>query len=107
MITKKLPNTHLRLAVAHGFLTVLDIYLLTVIDTLIFLFYAFQRNIDKQQKIVETKRAHRVKRGTGENAFFRELLKNIRKELDWHHTTIPFIVRIIPTIVVAAIIWLL
>lgn len=106
MPSKTLPNTHLRLTIAHRFLTMFDIYVLTVVDSLFFLYYALQRNVLKHQHKVEIKRAHNIKKGNSKTDYVNETLKNIIKEIEYHHKAVPFIIRFIPSIVLGAIIWL-
>lgn len=106
MRSKKSPNTHLRLSLAHRFLKALDLYLLTVIDTLLYLWYALQNNVQKHQKKVEIKKAHNIKRGTGKTEFVDETLNNLIKDIKAHHQKTPFFLRLIPTLVLCAIIWL-
>ena len=106
MRSKNSPNSPLRLLIAHRFFTVLDRYVINVIDTLLFLWYALQNNVQKHQKKVEIKKAHNIKRGTGKTEFVDETLNNLIKDIKAHHEKTPFFLRLIPTLVLCAIIWL-
>lgn len=105
MASKKIPSTHLRFSVLRRIFKGIDHYVLTLVDTLFYLFYAFQDNVVKHQKKIEIKRAHKIKRGTGKTEFVNETLANILKQVEEHHKNMPFLVRFIPSVIVGVMIW--